>query len=542
MPKHFNTAGPNQPDIHYTLDPESRLPDLRALIDERKYFVLHAPRQTGKTTLLDTFAKKLTDEGKYTALMFSIEASRPLSKDVVAANRNIIDSLRMTAKFVLPTALRPPEKLFSALQDLSNALISVLGEWAQQSSRPLIVFIDEIDSLADDALLSVLHQLRNGYKFRPKSFPQTIALVGVRDVREYKVKIRPERQSMSRLQLGSPFNIKARSIVLPNFSRQEVRELYLQHTAETGQKWADESIARAFELTQGQPWLTNALAAEVIEEVVTDASETIMPVHLDAAKEALILRRDTHLDSLVERLYEDRVRRIIDPILAGSASAGTDVYDDDLLYVADLGLVTRPPAQIRIANPIYAEVIPRALSFVLQSFLTIDPQWFIKADGRLDMGKLLTEFQKFYRKNSEMWIERYEYKEAAPHLILYAWLQRVVNSGGHLSRESALGTQQADILIEWPVTTDPEQRRWPILPDVTVQREVLDLKLYEDKNTESEGLQQLSKYLDRVGEQTGHLLLFDRRPDRSWDEKIFHRKNVTLPTPYAQFHATVWGL
>jgi hypothetical protein len=217
-------------------------------------------------------------------------------------------------------------------------------------------------------------------------------------------------------------------------------------------------------------------------------------------------------------------------------------YNDDLLYVADLGLITRPPAHVKIANPIYAEVIPRTLSFVLQSVLPIEPQAFVLPDGRLDMIRLLSEFQQFYREHSEAWLERYHYKEAGPHLILYAWLQRIINGGGHLARESAIGSGRADLLIEWPVTTNLDLRRWPIRAGVTIQKEAMGVKMYKDRTTEKKGLEQLEQYLTRLGEASGHLLIFDRRPKRSWDKKNFRRDRVALPSPDTHLTATVWGL
>lgn len=539
MARRFNTAGPNRPELHYTLDPEARLPMLRRLIENQEYFVLHAPRQTGKTTTLDTIACRLTEEGLYTALSFSIERSRPFKHDVAAANRAVVDALQSTADSVLPETLRPPRELFDKnVFEPASALFDVLNKWAQRSSRPLVIFIDEIDTLEEEALISLLHQLRDGFKLRPKSFPQSIVLFGMRDVREYRARIRPERDSMG---TSSPFNVKAESLTLKNFTHNEVRALYLQHTAEAGQVWQEEAVARAYELTLGQPWLVNALARQVVEHEAAEHYITITRAHVDAAKEALILRRDTHLDSLAERLHEPRVRRVIEPVLTGSFF-GAEVYNDDLLYVADLGLVTPPPAQIMIANPIYAEVIPRALSFVMQSGLAVQSQWYILPDGRLDIFKLLTEFQQFFRRNSEAWLRGHEYKEAGPHLLLYAWLQRIINSGGHVQRESAIGNSRADLLLEWPVTSDTSLRHWPIAPQVKVQREVLEVKLYYDAETEPEGLQQLGGYLSRLGLHSGHLLIFDRRPEKSWDEKIYRRDEVILPAPYQNLSATIWGM
>ncbi len=538
MPRTFNTAGPNKADIHYTLDSEARLPIVRSLIEQQNYFVMHAPRQTGKTTLFDTLARKLTAEGRYTAIHFSIEASRPFSKDAVAAVANAVDSLRWTAKAVLPEALQPADEIFTSISEPSNGLLYVLHRWAETSPRPLVIFLDEIDAIEAEALISILHQLRNGYKLRPQNFPHSLALIGMRDVREYRAHVRPERESLGS---ASPFNIKAESLTLANFSLEEVTRLYRQHTEETGQAWQDEAVLRAYDLTRGQPWLVNALARQVVEQEAADRAVAIAAAHLEAAKEVLILRRDTHLDSLAERMHEPRVRRVIEPILTGDFPEA-EIYNDDLLYAADLGLITRPPQHVRIANPIYAEVIPRALSYVMQSILPIEAHWYIMPDGRLDMSKLLAEFQQFYREHSAMWLERYAYKEAGPHLLLYAWLQRIINGGGHLARESAIGAGRVDLLVEWPVTKNPAQRRWPIPAGVKAQKEAMEVKVYRDRNTTKQGLEQLGRYLTQLGEKRGHLLVFDRRAKRNRPKKVFQRKNVPLPSPYKKLRATIWGM
>ena len=123
--------------------------------------------------------------------------------------------------------------------------------------NPIVLFIDEIDCLVGDTLISVLRQLRSGYDQRPKNFPQSVCLIGVRDVRDYRI-WSDEQQAM--VLGGSAFNIKSESLRLNDFTKDEVRALYLQHTQATGQKFDDDAIDYAFEITQGQPWLVNALA------------------------------------------------------------------------------------------------------------------------------------------------------------------------------------------------------------------------------------------------------------------------------------------
>ena len=90
-----------------------------------------------------------------------------------------------------------------------------------------------------------------------------MVLCGLRDVRDDKAASGGEP---GRLGTSSPFNVKVESLRLGDFTEAEARGLYAQHTEETGQPFVEEALAAAFELHQGQPWLCNALAREVIEK------------------------------------------------------------------------------------------------------------------------------------------------------------------------------------------------------------------------------------------------------------------------------------
>lgn len=377
MTRWFNTAGPCQPDIHYMLPPIRRLPTLERLIQQRSYFVIHAPRQTGKTTAMLALAKALTEQGEFTAVMVSVEVGAAFRHDINLAEQAILGSWRSEIPFWLPPELYPPQWVEA---ETGQRIQANLRLWAAQSQRPLVLFIDEIDALQDEPLISVLRQLRNGFPSRPKAFPHSIGLIGLRDVRDYKV----AAGGSDRLNTASPFNVKVQSITLRDFNTAEVAELYTQHTAETGQGFTPEALTIAFDLTQGQPWLVNALAKEVVEELVGDLTIPITADHVREAKERLIRRQDTHLDSLAERLQEPRVRAIIEPILAGQELG--DVPSDDRQYLVDIGLLKRDPAGgLVIANPIYQEVIPRVLAQAPQDSLpSISPSW-LTADGEVDL-------------------------------------------------------------------------------------------------------------------------------------------------------------
>jgi len=489
----FNTAGPCDPAKHYMLPPERRLPGIRGLIDQEQYFVLHAPRQTGKTTSVRALARALTAEGRYAALVATCEAGQAVRDDLEDGIAVVLNAIRLAANSGLPEDLRPPEADASVVA--GGRLHDLLGRWSRVCPRPVVLFLDEIDALLDDLLLSVLRQLRSGYPERPDSFPQSVALIGLRDVRDYRIRLRPDAESLG---TSSPFNIKVESLTLRNFTAAEVAELYDQHTAETGQIFTGEAKTLAFDLTRGQPWLVNALARQAVEVLVPDRSVPIEPSHIEKAKEILIERRDTHLDSLIDRLREPRVRRVLEPVLAGEFLA-PDVMDDDIQFVEDLGLVARSVG-LEIANPIYREIIPRALTAVTQRSLPPVRVSFTKDDRTLDVQALLEEFRRFWCQHAEHFLDRQPYSEAAAQLIFMAFLQRVVNGGGFIDREYAVGSGRIDLCVRWPFPGG-------------VQRWAVELKVWRDNRPDplADGLEQLADYLDRLGLEGGTLILFDLR-------------------------------
>ena len=516
MVRRFNTAGPCLPKYHYMIPALRRLPQAPGLVDQMGYFVVHAPRQTGKTTALRALARELTTAGHYAALHFSCELGQAAGDDYGAAQRGILDEIRIRAELALPPDLHPP--VWPQASE-ANLLTAALTAWARACPHPLVLFFDEIDALHGQSLISVLSQLRAGFNERPDAFPASVALCGLRDVRDYKA---ASGGDPSRLGTASPFNIKLKSLRLGDFTPDEVRELYAQHTTDTGQPFTPDAIQRAIELTAGQPWLVNALAQEIIEEIAVPTPEPITTEHLEQAKEQLILARATHLDSLAAKLVEPRVRRVLEPVLAGTLPE-LDPYDDDLRYTCDLGLIA-PTLPVRIANPIYHEVITRVLTANVEAKVVADPRTFVLPDGRLDISLLLHEFATFWREHADILVSGTVYHEVAPQLVLMGFLQRLVNGGGHVDREYGVGRGRIDLLIRWPYTTPDGTQTW--------QREAIEMKVWRTGKPDplTEGLTQLDNYLDRLTLNTGTLVIFDRRPQAPpvAERTTFHQ--TTTPT------------
>src|SRR6056297_993224 len=488
MEKFFNTAGPIIREDNYCIDPLIRInkDEIMTLIAKKRYFILHAPRQTGKTSSLLALQDFINQEGQYKCLYVNVEPAQAARSKVEEGIKAIIVELGSCASLYLKE-----DYFFEHLNTFIayggyTAFKTALSRWCQQSEKPVILLIDEIDSLVGDTLISVLRQLRAGYAERPKAFPQSVILCGVRDVRDYRIFSDKDQQIITG---GSAFNIKAESLTVGDFSKEEIRMLYMEHTKETGQVFEEGIFVLAWDYTRGQPWLVNALAYEACfrNEVGKDRSKPITAQMFEAAKAELIIRRDTHIDQLADKLKEGRVRRIIEPMLAGEEfDAG--VFNTDVEYCKDLGLIKKTEEGYQIANAIYREVIPRELGYMTQLSLEsiYRRQWYVEKDGKLNMMKLLTNFQQFFREHSESWLTRFKYEEAGPQLLLQAFLQRIINGGGLIDREYGLGRKRTDLYIRWPIIKDRfaiEDKAYPFPltynPD-DLQRIVMELKLKQN--------------------------------------------------------------
>ncbi|MDR0567516.1 MAG: AAA-like domain-containing protein [Prevotellaceae bacterium] len=507
--KYFNISGPCDSAKHYMIDASTRLKGVERLIDTEQYFVIHAARQSGKTTYLKNLAERLNAEGKYYALYCTLEGMQ----GVEDPEKGIPEIVRKI-KNVLWLSDIPQKAAFAQNADYDNftgVLNMALTLFCMKLDKPLVILFDEADCLSENTLISFLRQLREGYNNRSSTIPfvHSVALVGMRNIRDYKAKVRPESHTLGS---ASPFNIVTESMVLKNFTQDEIAQLYRQHTDETGQIFEEDAIELAWEQTQGQPWLVNAIAREVIVKMLqSDYAKPVTATLVMEAIQTIILRRDTHIDSLLERLKEERVRKVIEPMISGDDFFGR--LTDDFSYVKDLGLIVEIQGRLIPSNPIYGEVIARTLSHDTQQVMLQNPNSrsmprYLK-DGRIDMERLMQDFQQFWRENSDIWVEKYDYREAAPHLILMAFFQRVVNGGGQIIREMAAGTGRLDICIAY------ENQKYPV-----------EIKVWRGEKSLQEGLVQTRRYMDVCGAPEGWLAIFDRRKNSKWEDKIYLKKEA----------------
>jgi len=508
MGKFFNIAGPCNPERHYMLPATARVPDVVRLIEDEAYFVVHAQRQCGKTTAFRALADDINEQGERLAMYCSLE--------VVQEFPDPTDGLPMIYEMIRGEAQYRPElracpflveghRRFDRETLASKGISELLSELSIFAGKPFVVFFDEVDCLSGATLVTFLRQLRNGCISRRKGrdFPVSIALIGMRNIRDFKAKVRPDRETLGS---ASPFNVITKAMTLRLFTAEEVAALYQQHTDATGQVFEPGVAALAYDYSRGQPYLVNALARWCMDEIHDRRfDEPITLADLHEAKERIIRERGTHLDSLMERMKEPRVRQIVEPVMLGD-DIDRDALSDDLSYVLDLGILAYENGILKPANPMYAEIIGRYLSWGTQQKVRQDVQetpW-VKDDG-LDMPGLMAAFQQFWRENADANTVPYKYREAYPQLVLQAFLQRVINGGGEIIREMALGKKAMDLGVLF------RGAKYAVECKKTVYYAKSHAKAYD----------QVCGYMDRLGVDEGWLVVFDADLSKPWEGKIF---------------------
>jgi ASC-1-like (ASCH) protein len=511
MPKRpvrfFNTTGPCNPDDHYMLPPADRLQgaQLHRYIKDNLYWMLHAPRQTGKTTFLQSWMREINAGSNAVSCYVSVERCQGIGESERAMPA-IGDAVREAAA---REGLPVPETTSATSSSANSLLSSLLGNWAAKiAPKPLVVLFDEVDVLEGETLISFLRQLRGGFASRGiGKFPTSIALVGMRDLKDYLTAAKNGKS----VNPGSPFNIKEDSAVIGNFFKEDIAHLFAQRTEETGQQITPEALNYIWEQSRGQPWIVNSLFKRATLQILdADSNETVTLEYINQAREQMILARETHLDVLVWRIKDPQIRKIMETLLSGRID--TELGENEAFrQCLDLGLVAYDDGEITIANPIYREVLARQISYGAQIMMPKPMFRWQKPDGSLDMDLLLREFQKFWRRHSDIWALQSGYTEAFPHLLLMAFLQRITNGEGRIEREYAAGRGRMDLLIEYAGKTF-----------------ILEIKLIRDYDSpelvQEEGLEQILSYRDKFDKLIPcYLLIFDRRSEGKklpWEQRI----------------------
>ena len=346
--RYFNTHGPVNAQEHYIVPRRALVEQLTTQIEQGKFFTIYAPRQMGKTTLLNQLEVELRPRPSYLPIVLSFELYESWSasqfwEDVFALIKEDLlawieagdHAAQVEIRTLLDAVTSPDIQFFRHFFSNLHKLVPTLK---------IVLIIDEFDATPQVVLSPLLQTWRTMYlerQRRPHSL-HSVVLVGI--------------QNIARLNFGrsSPFNI-AYQHQLEDFSLVEVRDLLGQYTAETGQPFAERVIERLYEQTTGQPFLINRLAAILTQEIVQAHTRPISMTDLRTALQKLVSETNYNFETIIRRAaeYKEDVVRMI---------FGADYLfhrNDPLVNSLQLfGIIKETAAHLcRIANPIYKQVL-----------------------------------------------------------------------------------------------------------------------------------------------------------------------------------------
>ncbi|MDR2522357.1 MAG: ATP-binding protein [Synergistaceae bacterium] len=534
--RYFNIAGPNKEEQNFGLDPLKRV-DIRMIesfIARGRHFLLCSPRQSGKTTFLLAFKKKLNAERAYRCLYCNVEAAQAAGGDSERGIRLLLNRIAQEAaqEFQDPRLYQNYHAILERTGP-DGAILAVFERWLseeQPPKPPLVLMLDGIDLLSGRTLTSILRQLRVGQGSAPRLFPQSVILSAVRDIRDADVNV----GSGEFLTGRSGTDIREPSVTLYDFTRAELKELCDQHTAETGQVFQEGVYPRLYALSGGRPWLVNALLCEALYEMnyAANPSKPITAAILEAAKDHFIARQDAYLDQLATKLSSPQVREVLFPILSGTVWKKKPPQDV-LEYLKDLELIKKFSSGWSLTNAIAKELIPRVLGRDMRDELlyVVERGRFIKPDKRLNLLSAIAFYQTLYRDRCMEWETRYDLKGAFPQILLQAFLLVVLGDRGRMECECMLASGRVDIGVSWfyPVQSgEPREERF-----------IIRLQIFDNSQSQGDatrsGAALTAEFAHQRQAHEAFLLLLDESSGRTWYDRLYQERHVCLETPIYVF-------
>lgn len=509
MGRCFNTTGSCDPQLHYMVDIQERLSEIKKLVDDGKYFTINRARQYGKTTTLTALADYLSEDYIVLSLDFQMIGNSKFSTEhafsvafvnylirtvnsrlepVAGIDQSVLDSLGKASK---DNALFALDEMFPYLSDLCYT-----------AEKPVVLIIDEVDSATNNQVfLDFLAQLR-GYYLNRKKVPtfQSVILAGVYDVKNIKRKIRPDEEH----KINSPWNIAADFKVDMSFSEDGIAGMLRDYESDqhTGMD-VKEIAGLIYDYTSGYPFLVSRLCKLMDEDVAGSAGFPDMATvwtktgFLEAVK-LLLSEKNTLFESLMEKLLDyPNLEKKLYSILFNGDNIVYSPFDESIDMALMFGFVKKSGGTVMIANRIFETIL-------YDYFLTAgdsqqngifkaaaqNKSQFIRG-GHLDMELVLKKFVEHFDSIYSDHPEEFDEEEGRRRFLLY--LRPIINGTGNYYIEAQ--TRNA--------------RRMDVVVDYSGEQFVIEMKIWRGNAYHERGEQQLSDYLDYFHLQKGYMLSYN---------------------------------
>ena len=507
--RRFGTQGPVNSQEHYVVSRSDEIADYIKRVEEGKYVVLFAPRQTGKTTFFrDALAALEVGSAsvEQTIDYFPIQLNFDVCKNLTlpAFYEYFYDQMREEIDGVFQRrGCVPSETLYGFLEGTTFtnhlSMMTFFKRFArfldtEHDGQQIVLVIDEFDGIPQAALSDFLHTLRHIYISGKPRCPHSVGIVGVKSIAQLNY----DRSI-------SPFNIQD-EFHLPNFTLEQVQELLAQYTDEVGQSFVPEVVASIHKQTAGQPVLVNRVAQILTEELDIPITEPITMSHFSMAHSELLHERNTNIEHLTTNIRrKPRFESVLMRIMEQDEGVNFNMDDDIISELATYGVIKKSAdGMCQILNPIYLYRIMRTFKPTVNG---LENQYFPNGDieeflnyvtvaGVIDMESLLDNFRDFIVRAGFKILQVPDTpQESVGRHLLFAYLDQFVKLiGGFMHIEVQTGRGRMDIIITH------NQRKY-----------IIETKIWRGDNRYQAGKKQLAAYLKTEGVKAGYYIVFDHR-------------------------------
>ena len=499
--KTFETRGPVKPERNYVVARTEELADFIHRVEEGRYIVIFAPRQTGKTTFFRRALEMLaTEDSEYFPLALSFQIYRHATPPVFY--ENLYGDIRLSIARVFQRWGRVPPDLLT--QFLDNATLTdhfSLRRFFQElpgalEGRQVVLVIDEFDGIPQAVLSDFLYTLRDIYledSTRARC-PYSVGIVGVKSITQLNYD-----------RTISPFNIQD-EFALPNFTMAQVAELLEQYTAEVGQAFAPDVIELLHRQTAGQPFLVNRLAQLLTAEMDIPKTETITLAHFTQAHTALLREQNVNFHHLITNVQRHpHFERVLMEIATSEEDVpfnpGSDVMNELVTYGV---LAEDAEGMCQIVNPIYQHRILKAFQPAINGLRRdyfpkdsgIQFSDYLTADGHLAMEPLLDNFRDFIARIGFRILQEPDLpRESIGQHLLATYLDAFVRTTrGNMYLELPTGRGRMDLVVLH------RDRKY-----------IVEFKIWRSEREYQGGKKQLAAYLHTESASEGYYVVFDHR-------------------------------
>jgi hypothetical protein len=422
----FNTSGPNIPAEHYTLARSGLIAKGMELIQNRRYFTIWAPRQTGKSTYFRLLAEEVRRQGLQ-VIHFNVENYKGA----------LLSGLLNQLKFQLEgIGLDAPA--FQTLDEFSFYIENT-------NDRRLVLVIDEVEGLNPDFFGQFLHTIRNLYHSRQQHCLKSVILVGVSNI----VGVVGDN--------ASPFNI-ADNLPVPYFTEQEVTELLQQHTRETGQAFEKKVVKKIFDITAGQPGLVNGFACQLVTRW-PDRTKIGYKHYLEVEHWYLNVAIDKNFANILNKARD--FRPFLERLLYTEDQISFDIDREPVKILHINGIIREDKNKmIEFWVPFYKKRLYKAFYPYTNgekaeiSAGVLAREYFLP-DGQLNLDKLVAEYKTYIkRRGFGVFREKdkdgtfISIKEASLFYSFETWLAAfLVQVEGHSYPEAQAGLGRSDLIV-----------------------------------------------------------------------------------------------